>query len=73
MQALEPILLNVNNINRFLVQRKKFGVAQNILRPVKGQGICLPTLHADRILITYAPVFDEKVEVACKTLILWEI
>ena len=39
MQALEPILLNVNNINRFLVQRKKFGVAQNILRPVKDKAL----------------------------------
>ena len=26
-------------VNKFLVQHKKFGVAQNILGPVKGQGI----------------------------------
>ena len=26
-------------VNKFLVQQKKFGLAQNILGPVKGQGI----------------------------------
>ena len=32
--AQKPILLN-----KFLVRHKKFGLTQNILRPVKGQGI----------------------------------
>ena len=27
------------NVNKFLVHQKKFGLAQNILGPVKGQGI----------------------------------
>jgi hypothetical protein len=30
----------VQNVNQFLVWHKKFGPAQNVLRPVKGQGIC---------------------------------
>mgnify|MGYP007023177669 CR=1 FL=1 len=28
-------------VNKFLVRHKKFGQAQNILRPVKGQGMSL--------------------------------
>jgi hypothetical protein len=34
--AQKPILLNANHL---FVWHKKFGPAQNILRPVKGQGI----------------------------------
>ena len=45
--AQQPILLHANHlfvwhkifVDKFLVRHKKFGPAQNILRPVKGQGI----------------------------------
>ena len=45
--AQKPILLNADHllfwhkmfVNKFLVRHKKFGLAQNILGPVKGQGI----------------------------------
>jgi hypothetical protein len=50
--AQKQILLNANHlfvwhkflwlpqyVNKFLVLQKKFGLAQNILGPVKGQGI----------------------------------
>ena len=50
----KPILLNANhllvwhkmfvtgtNVNKFLVRHKKFGPAQNILGPLKGQGVSL--------------------------------
>ena len=39
VQAQKPILLNANHI---FVWHKKFGPAQNVLGPVKGQGIRLP-------------------------------
>ena len=48
VSAQKRILLNANHllvwhkmlyVNKFLVWHKKFGPAQNILRPVKGQGI----------------------------------
>ena len=35
--------LNAVNVNNFLVWHKKFGPAQNILGPVKGQGISVKT------------------------------
>ena len=52
--AQKPILLNTNHL---LVWHKKFGPAQNILEPVKGQGItvcstlkiCCPANNEDAI------------------------
>ena len=36
--AKSPALKCVATVNKFLVRHKKFGPAQNILEPVKGQG-----------------------------------
>ena len=36
--AQKPILLDANHL---FVWHKKFGPAQNILGPVKGQGLCI--------------------------------
>ena len=55
--AQKPILQNANHlaqnfcdchnmyVNKFLVWHKKFGPAQNILGPVKGQGIRPPIIQ----------------------------
>ena len=36
---MQIIFLSGTNVNKFLGRLKKFGPAQNILGPVKGQGI----------------------------------
>ena len=41
-------------VNKFLVRHKKFGLAQNILRPVKGQGISKPFSPFHKILNTWS-------------------
>ena len=41
-------------VNKFLVKHIKFGLAQNILRPVKGQGI---NENFDEKVVTYLIFF----------------
>ena len=83
--AQTPILLNANHlfvwhkilrlpqyVNKSLVWHKKFGPAQNILGPVKGQGISLSQdykpfhfLFGVRILITHMYCKKNAKSLAC--------